>query len=74
MTTKTFQSQFRKDLYILTRAANSEVDLEYGYPKLFKKVKKYFVNQGVEFYDDPETDYRYILSLIGEELKIDVPA
>jgi hypothetical protein len=74
MATKPFEIQFRKDIYNLTRAANRVIDLDYEYPKLYKKVMKYFKNQGIEFYDEPEADYEAILSLISEQLKLDVPA
>lgn len=74
MTTKSFDSKFRKDLFTLNRAANREVILPIDYPKLYKKVKKYFEAEGIEFYNEIEADYEYILSLITEELKLDIPA
>ncbi len=75
MSKKTFDVQFRKDKTILERAANRFVDLDYDYPKLYKKVKKYFQTQeGVEFYNEPEADYEAVLSLISEKLQLDVPA
>jgi hypothetical protein len=74
MTSKSFESKFRKDLYILNRAAIREVILPIDQPKLYKKVKKYFESEGVQFYNEIEADYEYILSLITEELKLDIPA
>ena len=70
MATKTFDSTFRKSLYILQRAANREIDLEYDYPKIYKKVKKYYTNNGVEFCNDPEIDYTTILSMIETDLQV----
>jgi hypothetical protein len=67
-------SKFRKSIYTLTRAANREIDLEYDQPKLFKKVKKFYEEQGVEFYQESEADYELILSLLCEDLQVDVPA
>lgn len=74
MANKTFTEQFRKDLYTLTRAGNREIELDYEHPKLYRKVKKYFKEQGVQFYDEPDADFEYVLSLIAEELKLEVPA
>lgn len=74
MSSKSFDSTFRKSQYILQRAVNREVDLEYDYPKVYKKVKKFYESNGVELYDEPESDYETILALIAEDLKVDVPA
>lgn len=74
MSEQSFESKFRKSIYILTRAANREVDLEYDYPKIYKKVKRFYKEQGVHFYNEPEADYEMILSLLSEDLMLDVPA
>lgn len=74
MSNSSFQSKFRKSIYILTRAANREIDLEYDQPKLFKKIKKFYEEQGVEFYHEPEADYELILGLLCDDLQVDVPA
>ena len=74
MSDYSLNSKFRKSIYILTRAANREIDLEYDQPKLFKKIKKFYTDQGVEFYNESEADYELILSLLCEDLQVDVPA
>jgi hypothetical protein len=74
MSNKSFEATFRKSLYILQRAANREIDLDYDYPKIYKKVRKFYETNGVEFYDEPEADYEAILALIAEDLEIKVPA
>ena len=71
MSKKPFDGQFRKDIYILHRATKGEVYLS-DYPKLSKKIKKYYEGQGIEFYDDPESDNLYLLDLIKDELKCDI--
>ncbi len=39
-------------------------------PKLYKKLKRYYVNEGVEFTEeDPEVDYNIIVECIDEDLK-----
>lgn len=68
MSTKSFDLTFRKSLYILQRAANREVDLEYDYPKIYKKVKKFYINEDYQFSGIPDQDYETVLNLIGEEL------
>jgi hypothetical protein len=74
MSNHPFNSKFRKSIYTLTRAANREIDLEYDQPKLFKKVKKFYEEQGIQFYQESEADYELILSLLCEDLQVDVPA
>jgi hypothetical protein len=74
MSDYSFNSKFRKSIYTLARAANREIDLEYDQPKLFKKVKKFYEEQGVQFYQESEADYELILSLLSEDLQVDVPA
>lgn len=74
MSDQSFESKFRKSIYTLTRAANREVDLEFDYPKIYKKVKRFYADQGIEFYNESEADYELILGLLCEDLKIDVPA
>jgi hypothetical protein len=73
MTTKPFDGKFSKDLHILTCATKGEVYLG-EYPKLVKKLKRYFTERysDVEFYNEPESDNLYLLDLIRNELKIDV--
>ena len=74
MSTNLFESKFRKYLPTLKRAAIREVILPLDKPKLYKKVKKHFESEGVVFYNNVVADYEYILSLINEELKLDIPA
>lgn len=73
MTRKPFDGKFSKDIHILTRATNGEAYLG-DYPKLTKKLKRYFTEQysDIQFYNEPESDNLYLLDLIRNELKIDV--
>ena len=73
MSKKPFEGKFSKDLYILTCATKGELYLG-DYPKLVKKLKKYFEQQNIEFCDEPETDNLYLLDLIKEELNLNVAA
>ena len=74
MANKSFESTFRKSICVLQRAANREVDLDYDYPKIYRKVRKFYESNGVEFYNEPEADYEMILSLISDDLQVNVPA
>lgn len=73
MTKKPFEGKFSKDLYILNCATKGEVYLG-DYPKLLKKLKKYFEQQDIEFCGEPESDNLYLLDLIKEELNLNIAA
>lgn len=57
----TLFSKFKKDLKTLKSAAEGEFYLDVKNPKLYKKVKKYYENIGVEFTSDPLDDYEILL-------------
>ena len=67
----TLTSKFKKDLQTLRAAANKELFLDVKNPKLYKKVKRYYVGEGlVELTgEDPEADYNIILECIQEDLE-----
>ena len=66
----TLTSKFRKDIGILQAAANREIFLDVKNPKLYKKVKRYYVGEGLVNLsgEDPEADYEAILECIAEDL------
>ena len=66
----TLTSKFKKDLGTLRAAANKEFYLDVKNPKLYKKVKRYYVSEGlVNLTDeDPEADYETIVECIAEDL------
>ena len=67
----TLTSKFEKDISILRAAANKEIYLDVKNPKLYKKVKRYYVSEGlVELSgEDPEADYECIVECIAEDLQ-----
>ena len=67
----TLTSKFKKDISILLAAANKEIYLDVKNPKLYKKVKRYYVSEGlVELSgEDPEADYECIVECIAEDLQ-----
>ena len=67
----TLTSKFKKDLQTLRAAANKELFLDVKNPKLYKKVKRYYVGEGlVELTgEDPEADYNIIMECVAEDLE-----
>ena len=45
----TLTSKFKKDISTLSAAINEEIFLDVKNPKLYKKLKRYYENEGVEF-------------------------
>ena len=66
----TLTSKFKKDIGILKAAAKKEFYLDVRNPKLYKKVKRYYVSEGLVKLsgEDPEADYEAILECIAEDL------
>tara|TARA_B100001996_G_C18139446_1_gene392377 strand:- start:54 stop:269 length:216 start_codon:yes stop_codon:yes gene_type:complete len=66
----TLTSKFKKDLSTLRAAANKEFYLDVKNPKLYKKVKRYYVSEGLVNLtnEDPEADYETIVECIAEDL------
>mgnify|MGYP001339574530 CR=1 FL=1 len=67
----TLTSKFKKDLSTLRAAANKEIYLDVRNPKLWKKVRRYYVSEGlVELSgEDPEADYNSIMECVAEDLE-----
>ena len=66
----TLTSKFKKDIGILQAAANREIFLDIKNPKLYKKVKRYYVGEGLVNLsgEDPEADYEAIVECLFEDL------
>ena len=67
----TLTSKFKKDLSTLRAAANKEIYLDAKNPKLYKKVKRYYVSEGIVELsgEDPDVDYNVIIDCIAEDLQ-----
>ena len=67
----TLTSKFKKDIGILQAAANKEIYLDVKNPKLYKKVKRYYVGEGLVNLsgEDPEADYNIIMECVAEDLE-----
>ena len=66
----TLTSKFKKDLSTLRAAANKEIYLDVKNPKLYKKVRRYYVGEGLVQLsgEDPDADYNVIMECIAEDL------
>ena len=61
--------KFKKDVSTLTLAANGDFYLDVKNPKLYKKVRRYFENEGVVFSGDPLDDYDILMEYIAQDLE-----
>ena len=66
----TLTSKFSKAISTLRAAANKEIYLDVKNPKLYKKVKRYYVGEGLVNLsgEDPEADYEAIVECLFEDL------
>ena len=65
----TLTTKFKKDIQTLKGAVNGEFFLDVKNPKLLKKVRKYYENDGVVFSGDPLDDYDILIDCIAEDLE-----
>lgn len=61
-------TKFKKDIQILRAAAEGEFLLDVKNPKLFKKIRRYYENEGVQFSGDPLDDYDMLMEWISYDL------
>lgn len=64
----TILSKFKKDIQTLKSAANGEIYLDVKNPKLYKKVRKYYQNEGVIFSGDPVDDYEILIDYLYQDI------
>ena len=65
----TLTTKFKKDISTLRAAANGDLFLDVKNPKLFKKVRRYYDNEGVVFSGDPLDDYDILMECIAQDLE-----
>jgi hypothetical protein len=63
-------TKFKKDVSTLRLAANGEIYLDVKNPKLYKKVRRFYENEGVVFSGDPLDDYEMLMEYIDKILKL----
>ena len=61
--------KFKKDLQTLRAAAKGDFYLDVKNPKLYKKVRKFYQNEGVIFSDDPLDNYDILIDYIIQDLE-----
>ena len=62
--------KFKKDVSTLRLAANGEIYLDVKNPKLYKKVRRFYENEGVVFSGDPLDDYEILMEYIANDLEV----
>jgi len=65
----TLTVKFKKDVQVLRAAANGDFYLDVKNPKLFKKIRKYYQNEGVVFSDDALDNYDILIDCILQDLE-----
>lgn len=65
----TLTSKFKKDLNTLRAASNGDFYLDVKNPKLYKKVRRFYENEGVIFSGDPLDDYDILMEYISSDLE-----
>ena len=65
----TLTSKFKKDLNTLRAAVNREIFLDVKYPKLYKKLKRYYQNEITYSSEDPDANYSLIIECIRQDLE-----
>jgi hypothetical protein len=61
--------KFKKDISTLQSAANGEIYLDVKNPKLYKKVFRYYQNEGVVFSGEPLDDYEMLMEYLESDLE-----
>jgi hypothetical protein len=62
-------AKFKKDVSTLRAAANGEFYLDVKNPKLYKKVRRFYENEGVVFSGEPLDDYEILMEYISSDLE-----
>lgn len=61
--------KFKKEVNTLRSAVNGEIFLDVKNPKLYKKVRRYYQNEGVIFSEDPLDNYDILIECIAQDLE-----
>jgi hypothetical protein len=65
----TLTAKFKKDIQTLRGAANGDFYLDVKNPKLFKKVRRFYEQEGVVFSGDPLDDYEMLMEYVLADLE-----
>jgi len=61
--------KFKKDISTLRAAANGDFYLDVKNPKLYKKVRRYYENNGLVFSGEPLDDYEMLMENLFVDLE-----
>ena len=61
--------KFKKDVSTLRGASNGDFYLDVKNPKLYKKVRRFYENEGMIFSGDPLDDYEMLIDYIAQDLE-----
>ena len=64
----TTRQKFAPVLDILNQAVTGDVFLDSDYPKIFKKVFKFYEDKGVQFWGDVDEDYAILIDKLATDL------
>ena len=64
----TITDKFKKDIQTLRGAANGDFFLDVKNPKLYKKVRRFYENNGIVFSGDPLDDYEILMEYVYNDL------
>tara|TARA_B100000085_G_scaffold245221_1_gene238235 strand:+ start:813 stop:1046 length:234 start_codon:yes stop_codon:yes gene_type:complete len=67
--TMALTEKFKKDISTLRAAAAGEIFLDVKNPKLFKKVRRFYENEGVVFSGEPLDDYEMLMEYLFQDLE-----
>lgn len=62
------KTKFRKSIGVLNDAVSRTIELDYSQPKLYKKIRRFYEEQGVSFTGDEVEDYQILLDCLSEDL------
>ncbi len=65
----TLTAKFKKDVQTLRGAANGDFYLDVKNPKLYKKVRRFYENDGVVVSGDPLDDYEMLMEYVLADLE-----
>jgi len=65
------RTKFRKSIGIFQDAISRTIELDYSQPKLYKKVVKYYEEQGIRFTGDAVEDYQILLECLKTDLSME---
>jgi len=65
----TLAAKFKKDISTLRGATNGDFYLDVKNLKLYKKVRRYYQNEGVVFSEDPLDNYDILIECLAQDLE-----